>query len=112
MDGDALDSPVGINSLASMRSQNMIYVDKTPMAWELVKQMGRYFLSRPRRFGKSLFVDTLKEIFEGNRDLFKGFYIHDLWDWSKTYPVINIDFSDGTLQTREQLDRRIYEIPF
>ena len=104
--------PLGINALSTMRSQNMIYVDKTKIAWELVKQVGRYFLSRPRRFGKSLFVDTLKEIFEGNEALFKGLYIHDKWDWSLTYPVIKIDFSDGTLQNRENLDRRIYEILF
>ena len=104
--------PLGINALSTMISQNMIYVDKTPIIWELVRQVGRYFLSRPRRFGKSLLVDTLKEIFEGNKSLFKGLYIHDKWDWSQTYPVIKIDFSDGTLQNRKSLDRRIYEILF
>lgn len=104
--------PLGVNVLSTMRSQNMIYVDKTQIAWELTKQVGRFFLSRPRRFGKSLFVDTLKELFEGNEPLFKGLYIHDKWDWSQTHPVIKIDFSDGILQSREALDRRIYEILF
>lgn len=104
--------PLGINALSTMISQNMIYVDKTPIIWELVRQVGRFFLSRPRRFGKSLLVDTLKEIFEGNESLFKGLYIHDKWDWSQTCPVIKIDFSDGMLQNRESLDRRIYEILF
>ncbi|MBF0235908.1 MAG: ATP-binding protein [Desulfamplus sp.] len=104
--------PLGINALSTMRSQDMIYVDKTPIVWELIKQVGRYFLSRPRRFGKSLLVDTLQEIFEGNESLFKGLYIHDKWDWAKIYPVIKIDFSDGMLQNRTQLDERIYEILF
>ncbi|SLM29860.1 conserved hypothetical protein [Desulfamplus magnetovallimortis] len=102
--------PLGVNTLASMKSENMIYVDKTPMAWELVKHAGRFFLSRPRRFGKSLFIDTLKEIFEGNQELFKELYIHDKWDWSQKYPVIKIDFSDGTIQSREELDNIIHEI--
>ena len=104
--------PLGIHSLDKMVNQNCVYVDKTPIAWQLIRQPGAFFMSRPRRFGKSLFVDTLKEIFEGNKALFKGLYIHDKWDWSQTWPVIKIDFSDGTLQTRESLDRRIYEILF
>ncbi|SLM32327.1 conserved hypothetical protein [Desulfamplus magnetovallimortis] len=104
--------PLGMNTLAKLIKQNCVYVDKTQMAWQLICQPGAFFLSRPRRFGKSLFVDTLKEIFEGNKPLFKGLYIHDKWDWTQSYPVIKIDFSDGTLQTRESLDRRIYEILF
>jgi len=102
--------PVGVSTLSTIHDQNMVYVDKTVMAWHLVRQAGRFFLSRPRRFGKSLFVDTLKEIFEGNQALFKGLYIHDKWDWSKTYPVILIDFASGVLQSREALERRIQKI--
>ena len=102
--------PLSVSALATIRQEDMAYVDKTETAWHLVKQVGHYFLSRPRRFGKSLFVDTLKEIFEGNHTLFKGLYIHDKWDWNQTHAVIKIDFSDGTLQSRESLDRRIYEI--
>ncbi|MCA1788233.1 MAG: AAA family ATPase, partial [Desulfobacteraceae bacterium] len=64
--------PIGINTLATIIEKDMVYVDKTRMAWHLINQPGRFFLSRPRRFGKSLFVDTLKEIFEGNQALFKG----------------------------------------
>lgn len=101
--------PVGINTLSSIRSDNMVYIDKTEIAWRLVKKQGRYFLSRPRRFGKSLFIDTLKEIFEGNKELFQGLYIEDKWDWSVVYPVIKIDFADGFLQSREELERFIYE---
>jgi len=102
--------PLGISTLSTIRQDNMVYVDKTETAWQLVKQTGRYFLSRPRRFGKSLFLDTLKEIFEGNQALFEGLYIHDRWDWSKKYPVIKIDFAGGTLQGRAELDERIISI--
>ncbi|MFO7913451.1 MAG: ATP-binding protein [Desulfotignum sp.] len=102
--------PIGINTLATIIEQDMVYVDKTRMAWHLINQPSRFFLSRPRRFGKSLFVDTLKEIFEGNQALFKELYIHDKWDWSQTYPVILIDFASGVLQTREELDQRIRQI--
>ncbi len=66
-----------------MIDQNFIYIDKTDMAWQLIRQPGAFFLSRPRRFGKSLFVNTLKEIFEGNKALFDGLYIQDKWEWNK-----------------------------
>ena len=99
--------PIGINTLSSIRENDMVYVDKTPLIWEMVQQPARFFLSRPRRFGKSLLVDTLKELFEGNRVLFSGLYIEDKWDWSVSYPVIKIDFASGVLQSRAQLDERI-----
>ena len=69
-----------------------------------------YFLSRPRRFGKSLFLDTLQEVFEGSEALFRGLYIHDRWDWSSRHPVIRLDFTGGVLQVRiEQLLRESAE---
>ena len=89
---------------------NGIYVDKTEYAFNLIKSPGRFFLSRPRRFGKSLFVDTLKEIFEGNQKLFEGLYIHDKWDWTRKYPVIKLDFAGGEVRNREELDVRIMNI--
>ncbi len=67
--------PIGISNLKKIITQNYIYVDKTKYVHDLVENGTYYFLSRPRRFGKSLFVDTLKECFEGNRELFKGLYI-------------------------------------
>ena len=85
--------PLGISTLSLLLESNGIYVDKTEYAYNLIKQPGRFFLSRPRRFGKSLFVDTLKEIFEGNQKLFEGLYIYDKWDWTKKYPVIKLDFA-------------------
>ena len=99
--------PLGISTLSLLLESNGIYVDKTEYAYHLIKQPGRFFLSRPRRFGKSLFVDTLKEIFEGNQKLFEGLYIHDRWDWSNKYPVIKFDFAAGEVRNREELDVRI-----
>ncbi len=102
--------PLGINTLSVLRENNCVYVDKTKLAYHLIRIAGRFFLSRPRRFGKSLFVDTLKEIFEGNEKLFEGLYIHDKWNWSRKFPVIKIDFADGVLKNREELDRRILDL--
>ena len=102
--------PLGINTLSVLRENNCVYVDKTKLAYHLIRIAGRFFLSRPRRFGKSLFVDTLKEIFEGNEKLFEGLYIHDKWDWSRKFPVIKIDFADGVLQNREELDEKIRDL--
>jgi hypothetical protein len=102
--------PVGIQTLAKIRERDAYYVDKTALAWSLVQQAGYYFLSRPRRFGKSLFVDTLKEMFEGNEKLFQGLYVHDKWDWQTRFPVIHISFNDGGLKTEVELQRRLGSI--
>ena len=102
--------PLATQTLQKIVDQQMVYVDKTEHVWELVQKTGAYFLSRPRRFGKSLFLDTLHQLFEGNEELFQGLFIHDKWDWSIRYPVIKIDFASGVLQSREELDRRIYVI--
>jgi hypothetical protein len=64
--------PIGIQSFSKLREGGYYYVDKTPYAWQLSQQSGYFFISRPRRFGKSLFLDTLKELFEGNEALFSG----------------------------------------
>ncbi|WP_061547369.1 ATP-binding protein [Cylindrospermopsis raciborskii] len=102
--------PLGINTLSVLRENDCVYVDKTKLAYHLIRIAGRFFLSRPRRFGKSLFVDTLKEIFEGNEKLFEGLYIHDKWDWGRKFPVIKIDFADGVLKNREELDEKIRDL--
>jgi hypothetical protein len=95
--------PIGTQTLARIRENNCYYVDKTPIALALIERGTYYFLSRPRRFGKSLFLDTLKELFEGNRALFTGLYADDHWDWSATYPVIHISFGGGVLVSRADL---------
>ena len=88
--------PIGIQTLGKIRARwNCYYVDKTPHVLRLVEEGTHYFLSRPRRFGKSLLVDTLKELFEGNGELFRGLAIHGEWDWSVKYPVVRISFGGG-----------------
>ena len=67
-------------------------------------------MNRPRRFGKSLLLDTLKDLFEGHQALFAGLAAELRWDWRKKYPVIRVSFSDGVLRNRAELDQRISEI--
>ncbi|NYG35464.1 ATP-binding protein [Sphaerotilus montanus] len=102
--------PVGIQNLREIREQGHYYVDKSGLAIDLLNSGKYFFLSRPRRFGKSLLVDTFKELFEGHRALFEGLAAETRWDWSHRYPVIRISFSDGMLQSRTELDTRIHEI--
>ncbi|MDS4071096.1 MAG: ATP-binding protein [Candidatus Competibacter sp.] len=102
--------PIGIQTFAQIGGEDYYYVDKTPFAHRLIEQGKYYFLSRPRRFGKSLFLDTLKELFEGNEPLFRGLYVHDRWDWSARHPVIRLSFADGVLQSRAELDEKIGEL--
>jgi len=99
--------PIGIQTFSKIRQDNYAYVDKTPFIRKLLDSGEYYFISRPRRFGKSLFVDTLKEAFEANRDLFKGLYLENNWDWGKKHPVIRISFGGGTVGSRQELDMRI-----
>ena len=99
--------PIGIQALAEIIQSGYYYVDKTQFAWQLVDEGKYYFLSRPRRFGKSLFLDTLKELFEGNEPLFRGLFIHDKWDWKQRYPVVRVSFGDGVIKSRMELDNRI-----
>jgi hypothetical protein len=84
--------PIGIQSFSTIREEGYYYVDKTDQIQYLTDTGKYYFLSRPRRFGKSLLLDTMKELFEGNQPLFKGLAIHDDWDWSNQYPVLNFSF--------------------
>ena len=99
--------PIGLQTFSEIIEQGYAYVDKTAHAWAMVSQGKSYFLSRPRRFGKSLFLDTLKELFEGSEALFRGLYIHEHWDWGRRHPVIRFDFSVGVLRNRDELDQRI-----
>ena len=71
-----------------------MYVDKTQFVWEMAKWGGYYFLSRPRRFGKSLLLSTLEYLHQGKKELFEGLFIESKWDWSKKNPVIKISFSN------------------
>ncbi|MFP4385368.1 MAG: ATP-binding protein [Spirochaetia bacterium] len=102
--------PIGITSLKKIHDKDMAYVDKTGIIESMTNIGGYYFLSRPRRFGKSLLVDTFKELFEGNEPLFMGKAIHNKWDWSKKYPVIKIDWASGIVKTRAALDKKIIHL--
>ena len=101
--------PIGIQTFEKIIRGDYLYIDKTKDIYELITTNSYVFLSRPRRFGKSLLVTTMKEIFEGNRELFEGLDIYDKWDWEDTYPVIKIDFN-GDLRTPKQLKNRIHDI--
>jgi len=74
--------PIGVQSFREIRQSGYYYVDKSRYAVDLADQGKYYFLSRPRRFGKTLLVDTLKELFSGSRELFAGLYAEDHWDWA------------------------------
>ncbi len=88
--------PTGMTSLREIRGEmDCYYVDKTDHVRRLVERGKYYFLSRPRRFGKTLLVDTLQELFEGSEELFRGLAVHDGWDWSARHPVVRLDFSRG-----------------
>ena len=87
--------PIGMQTPRKLRERDCYYVDKTAYIERLLDEGTRYFLSRPRRFGKSLFLDTLKELFEGNESLFEGLHIHDCHDWSVRHLVVRLDSAGG-----------------
>nr|WP_298681318.1 ATP-binding protein [uncultured Treponema sp.] len=105
--------PVGIQSFEKLRRDGYIYVDKTAFVWNLVQGSNPYFLSRPRRFGKSLFLSTLAAYFLGQKELFKGLYVEqaeeaqavqeDRAAWQK-YPVFYLDFNTGQYELSDALD--------
>ena len=101
--------PTGIQTFREIREDGCYYVDKTAHIARLVDDGKHYFLSRPRRFGKSLLVDTLKELFEGNEALFRGLHIHDRWDWSVRHPVVRLDFGGGDFLTEDDLNVELAE---
>jgi hypothetical protein len=104
--------PIGIQTFHEIRDKekNYIYIDKTELALNLINGGKYYFLSRPRRFGKSLFLDTLQDIFEGKKELFEGLYIYDKWDWETAYPVIKISFGAGVVKSLDDIDDTIQEV--
>ena len=84
--------PIGIQDFQTIREANCYYVDKTALIHQLVNEGRSYFLSRPRRFGKSLLLDTIGSLFEGSEELFRGLAIHEQWDWSNQHPVVRLSF--------------------
>ena len=98
--------PLGRQSFAEVRELRCAYVDKTPLALKMIEEGKLYFLARPRRFGKSLFLDTLRSLFEAKRELFQGLYAEANWDWDVKYPVIKLDMS-GTFDKPASLESRL-----
>ena len=98
------DLTSSVYNFEKLRQNDYLYVDKTEYIWKLIHPAGEsYFLSRPRRFGKSLTLSTLKAVFEGKKELFKGLAIYDKpYDW-KPYPVVHLNFGNCDAQTPEEL---------
>ena len=105
--GGKLRLPIGIQTFRQIREEGHYYVDKTAFACRLAEEGKHYFLSRPRRFGKSLFLDTLKELFEGNEKLFRGLAAHDRWDWSVRNPVVRLSFGSGSFREPADINRDV-----
>ena len=101
--------PIGIQTFREMREGGYYYVDKTGLALRLIEEGKYYFLSRPRRFGKSLFLDTLGELFDGEQGLFVGLAAEHRWDWGRRYPVIRLSFGGGVVKDAEGLAAKIAE---
>ena len=99
--------PTGMTSLREIRTRDCYYVDKTDHVRRLVEGGKHYFLSRPRRFGKTLLVDTLQELFEGSEELFRGLAIHGEWDWSAHHPVVRISFGGGNFDSPDFVRRNV-----
>jgi hypothetical protein len=96
--------PIGTQSFEVLRSSGFLYVDKTENIHRLITNSRVVFLSRPRRFGKSLLISTLEELFKGNKSLFEGLYIYDKWDWTQQYPVIRIDWTSIKHGNKEEME--------
>ena len=88
-----LKLPIGVSDFRAIRTEGYRYVDKTVHIGRLIDEGRRYFLSRPRRFGKTLLLSTMQCLFEGREELFEGLYIHERWDWSQTHPVVRLSFN-------------------
>ena len=101
--------PIGIQTFRKIREEGCYYVDKTAWIGRLVEEGTHYFLSRPRRFGKSLFLDTLKEFFEGDEGLFEGLAVHADRDWSVRYPVVRLSFGYGNFKEPGFLEANLME---
>ena len=101
--------PIGIQTFRRIREDGCYYVDKTAHIRRLLDGGSHYFLSRPRRFGKSLFLDTCKELFEGDEALFEGLAIHAHWDWTVRHPVVRLSFGSGHFRGSDDLQTEVMD---
>ena len=105
--------PIGLQTFSELINNNnyyYYYADKTPLISKLTETGKHYFLSRPRRFGKSLLLSTLASAFRGEKEFFKGLYLEHNWDWSKQYPVIHLSFGRGVMNSVERLNETFFAI--
>ena len=103
------DLPIGIQTFEKLRKSDYIYVDKTEQIYNLAKTETPYFLSRPRRFGKSLLCSTFEVLFEGKKELFKNLWIENSnWNWQQ-YPIIYLDFTAIAHSTPKELEQALHE---
>ena len=105
--------PIGLQDFRKIIENDFKYIDKTEYLYQLASNPGAYFLSRPRRFGKSITIATLQELYSGSKALFEGLWIEDKWDWGKKHPVIRISFKDINFEQRgleEPLAERLQEV--
>ena len=99
--------PIGIQNFEKIRREGYVYVDKTQLMWKMVSEGSYYFLSRPRRFGKSLMISTLDAFFSGERELFKGLYVDSVeWDW-RQYPILHLDLNSREYKDEQSLEAEL-----
>ena len=105
--------PLGIQDFAKLINTKSVYIDKTEILYKLVTNLEYVFLSRPRRFGKSLTISTLDYLFQGKKELFKELWIYNHWNWKETNPVLRIDFSsigDSQMGLANAINNKIINI--
>ena len=113
--GNTMKLPVGIQEFEKLRNEGYVYLDKTPLIWKMVNEGCYYFLSRPRRFGKSLLMSTIQAFFEGKKQYFDGTIGDPLfiatdesvdWTW-EAYPIMHLDLNTDKYTTKEALESRV-----
>ncbi len=104
--------PIGISDFKELIINNYIYVDKTKYIYDILNTSKYIFLSRPRRFGKSLLLSTIEYLYEGYKDLFNNLYIQNNWNWNQSFPVIKIDFSPDIKKNSELYELIYNELEF
>jgi hypothetical protein len=105
--------PIGLQDFSDIVSNNMIYVDKTKFIYDLASSGNKYFfVSRPRRFGKSLTLSVFENLFKGNKELFKDTWIYDKWDFSQTFPVVRINLVDVNTESIENFYADLSDLLF
>ena len=99
--------PIGIQNFGEIRRDGYVYVDKTALMWKMVNEGKYYFLSRPRRFGKSLMMSTMEAFFSGERELFSGLFVDGVeWDW-KQYPILHLDMNSREYKDEQALEAEL-----